>query len=56
MKDIYNDPQKIEAYRKKWNDWVNGFSAEVNLSSIGFNCGSAAIAGRGTQASAVLAP
>jgi uncharacterized protein YciI len=36
MKDVYNDPQKVEAYRKKWNDWVNGFSAEVNLSSIGF--------------------
>ena len=36
LDDVYIDPEKIEAYRQKWNDWVNGFSVEVNLSSIGF--------------------
>ena len=36
LQEIDVTPDKIKAYRQKWNDWVNGFSAEVNLSSIGF--------------------
>jgi hypothetical protein len=36
LKDFNYDSQQIESYRKKWNDWVNGFSAEVNQSTIGY--------------------
>lgn len=30
------DSKKIEAYRKKWNDWLDGFPEEVKLTSTGF--------------------
>lgn len=36
LRDIDMDTEKIEAYRKKWNEWVNGFAPDVNLSSMGF--------------------
>ena len=36
LKDVYNDPQEIEAHRKKWDGWLSGFPEEVRLSSSGF--------------------
>ena len=36
LQDADIDSEKIEAYRQKWNDWLNGFPEEVKLSSTGF--------------------
>ena len=36
LKEPEIDSEKMEAYRKKWNDWLDGFPEEVKLSSTGF--------------------
>jgi hypothetical protein len=36
LKEPEMDSKKIEAYRKKWDDWLNGFPEEIKLSSTGF--------------------
>jgi hypothetical protein len=36
LKEPEMDSKKIEAHRKKWDDWLNGFPEEVKLSSTGF--------------------
>ena len=36
VKEADLDSEKINAYRNKWNDWLNGFPVEVKLSSTGF--------------------